>query len=197
MLDGIRPFTNIPHIRARDFSKQRPDEALTAVAGLASQTVLVVGGDEFTHEADIEERYNSLSFMQLLSEEMPDLTLYGAIDPYRQSFMEEVAYANAKREAGAVGFFTQPFFDLRLMEIYADLLDGCEMFWGVAPVLTDKSYRYWVKRNKAVFPNDFDGTLAWNRAFAQQALDFAREREHHIYFMPIRADVVSYLKGIL
>ena len=192
-----RPFTSIPHLRARDFSRQRPEAVFTAVDHLASQTVLIVGGDSFAAEEKIEQRHNSLSLIQLLAQERPSLKLYGAIDPYRQNFVSEIDYAKAKRKAGACGFFTQPFFDLRLMEIYADLLADCEMFWGVAPVLTDKSYRYWVKQNKAVFPADFDGTLAWNRRFAQQALDFARQRNHHIYFMPIRADVVSYLKGIL
>ncbi len=187
----------IPHIRARDFWRNEPETILQTVDALTHPSLLVVGGDLFGDESRAEERHDSLSLMRFLSETRPSINVYGAIDPYRQSFANEVAYAQQKKEAGAIGFFTQPFFDLRLMEIYADLLPDGDFFWGVAPVLTENSKRYWIKRNHAFFPPDFDCTLQWNRDFARDALAFARQRNHHIYFMPILADVVSYLDGIL
>ncbi len=50
------------------------------------------------------------------------MTIYAGLDPYRDSLQSELNYTNEKLEAGADGLFTQPFFDLRWMEIYADHL---------------------------------------------------------------------------
>ena len=83
------------------------------------------------------------------------------------------------------------------MGIYGELLGDVTVFWGVSPVLTEKSHAYWVKRNRAIFPDHFDCTMEWNREFARHALDFAGQRNDHIYFMPVRVDAAEYLQGIV
>ncbi len=159
--------------------------------------VLVVTGD-----APVDMSYkvygsSAIDVIKKMRLELPEVKIYAALDPYRQSFVAERDYALQKLEAGATGLFTQPFFDVRLMEVYADLLAGIEVFWGVTSVTSPRSARYWKTRNKVFFPASFEPTLAWNRALAREALSFVRERDANIYFMPIRTDVKSYLEGIL
>jgi methylenetetrahydrofolate reductase (NADPH) len=120
-----------------------------------------------------------------------------AFDPYRSGLREEAEYARAKLEAGADGFFTQPFFDLRLAEICRDLLGPAEVWLGVSPVLTPAQRRYWEIKNRAFFPARFEPSLEWNRAFAKDCLALARSTGANLYLMPIRVDVVSYLDGVL
>ena len=123
--------------------------------------------------------------------------MYAALDPYRQSFVREIAYAKEKLEAGAVGLFSQPFFDLRLLSIYAELLEGADVYWGVTTVTTERSHSYWRSRNKAVFPAGFEPTLKWSRAFAKEAVQFAKSHDQSLYFMPIRTSAKDFLEGIL
>lgn len=184
----------IPHLRACD---THPDEPLPMLETLAENNiteVLVVTGDWF---ADGRPQVTSIDLIKRLRAELPHLKIYAALDPYRENLQTEQDYFEAKLEAGADGLFTQPFFDPRLMGIYADMLEGVEVFWGVSPVVTERSAKYWRTRNKAVFPRGFQPSLAWNRHFACRALDFASRRGGHIYFMPIRVDLHDYLCGIL
>lgn len=83
------------------------------------------------------------------------------------------------------------------MEIYYDLLAGIEICWGISPVMSVRSKDYWDNLNNAIFPPDFAPTLEWNRRFARRALEFARQTNSSLYFMPIRVDLVEYLRGIL
>jgi methylenetetrahydrofolate reductase (NADPH) len=142
-------------------------------------------------------RTSSVELIRAIKAQMPGLRIYAAIDPYRSGIKTELDYIKRKIDAGADGFFTQPFFDLRLMEIYNDLLPGADIFWGVSPVMSVRSKDYWDNLNNAIFPPDFEPTLAWNRRFARAALDFARETDSSLYFMPIRVDLVEYLRGLL
>lgn len=132
-----------------------------------------------------------------LKRELPQVKVYAGMDPYRNGIKEEIDYLRAKQDAGAEAFFTQPFFDLRLMEIYQGFMQDCTVYWGISPVLTENSQNYWENKNNAVFPPDFEATLEWNRNFAQKALEFAKKYNGNIYFMPIRTDIAAYLDGIL
>lgn len=188
----------IPHLRAMDVELERGVPQLVdtlRAAGLAE--VLVVQGDrpQDLHRAVYPTK--SVDLIRALKAADPAMRIYAAIDPYRSSVRGEIELAAAKREAGADGFFTQPFFDLRLMDVWADLLAGDEVFWGVSPVLSERTRRYWQTKNNAFFPAAFAPTLEWNRGFAADALAWVRGRGSHIYYMPIRADIASYLDGIL
>ncbi len=189
----------IPHLRAIDFVADEPFPLLEFIAEHDLQELLVVSGDPppaGTLRAG-EERHTAVSLIRHLKTARPDLKIYAAIDPYRNGIQQEVEYALAKQEAGAHGFFTQPFFDVRLMEIFYDQIPHLNIYWGVSPVMTARSQKYWTTRNRAVFPSRFRPTLEWNQQFGREALAFAQQTESNIYFMPILADVVAYLKGIL
>jgi len=189
--------TTIPHLRAMDVNPKAPLPMSDCLRHNQMDRVLVVSGDPPGERSDNCYPVSCIDLVQRFKREMPNLKVYAALDPYRQSFHEEQAYLQEKLDAGVDGFFTQPFFDLRLMDIYADLMESVEVFWGVSPVLTERSYQYWIKRNHAIFPTDFEPTLEWNQDFARTALSFAQERNSHVYFMPIRVDIAEYLENIL
>lgn len=187
----------IPHLRAIDFDPNAPLKICDDLCSAEVEAVLVVTGDlpqDMSHKC---YRTSCLEMIRRLKRELPQLTVYAGMDPYRSGIKEEIDYLRAKQEAGASAFFTQPFFDLRLMEIYQGLLPDCVVYWGVSPVLTENSRNYWENKNNAVFPPDFRPTLEWNRDFARRALQFAREHDSNLYFMPIRTDIAAYLDGIL
>ncbi len=186
----------IPHLRAIDFDiLNSPELIAAAVDGL--DELLVVTGDIPQDLGRLIYPTTSCQLIQHIKQHWPDKRVYAAIDPYRQSFSQEILYCQQKISSGADGFFTQPFFDIRLMSLYDDILPDTEIYWGVSPVLNARSKAYWQTRNKAIFPCDFEPTMQWNRTFAQQALTFIRQRNQHLYFMPIRADLKEYLQGII
>lgn len=140
---------------------------------------------------------SSVQLIRAIKAALPHVTVYAALDPYRQSFVRERDYALEKLEAGASGLFTQPFFDLRLMHVYRELLPGVTLYWGVTTVTTARSLGYWQTRNRAIFPADFAPTLAWSRDFAARALEFARQTRSNLYFMPIKSRLEDFLGGVL
>lgn len=187
----------IPHLRAIDFDLSRPLRPTQGLSLDGLDEVLVVAGDAPADMSRVVYSTSSVELIRKLREEHPDLKIYGAYDPYRQGFQAERSYARQKLEAGASGFFTQPFFDVRLMEIVGEQLEGVEVFWGVTTVTSRRSQLYWQTRNRAVFPADFQPTLEWNRSLARDALAFTRLHGGNIYFMPIRASLTDYLTGII
>jgi methylenetetrahydrofolate reductase (NADPH) len=108
-----------------------------------------------------------------------------------------MADVERKADAGADGFFTQPLFDIRLLEICAELLRGHFVFWGIAHVLGERSQAYWETTNRIVFPSAFLPTLEWNRSFAVSAIGVIRSLEANVYFMPIRVNLTKYLEGLI
>jgi methylenetetrahydrofolate reductase (NADPH) len=187
----------VPHIRAVDFD---PDEIFPLGEELEKagiDTLLVVTGD--TIKSDLRPVYpiTAIDLIKKIRHELPHIKIYAAIDPYRQSFQEEYRYAMQKLEAGATGFFTQPFFDIRLLEVYANMMPDVDIYWGASAVVTKRSQEYWETVNRVVFPKDFDFSMECNRAFAREALDFVRSREQNIYYMPIKVDLIEWLGGIL
>ncbi len=187
----------IPHIRAVDFDLHQPFPLLEQIERDGISEILVISGDVNKNSLHTVYPTTSIPLIKKLKRELPTLTVYAGLDPYRDSLQSELNYTHEKLEAGADGLFTQPFFDLRLMEIYADMLPQVPVYWGVSPVLTEKSRNYWETVNRVVFPRDYALTMEGNRQFARAALDFARAHDGHIYYMPIRADIKEYLHGIL
>lgn len=186
----------IPHLRAIDFSVYCAFPLTEFLQAHAISQVLVIAGDAPVDMSHTVYSSTTLDMIRFLRREMPGLTIYAGLDPYRQNFQRELEYVRQKLDAGASGFFTQPFFDVRLMHIYAELLPETTLFWGVTSVTSERSKQYWQTRNRAVFPKDFKPTLEWNRNFAERALSFVRERGDNLYFMPIRTGLLSYLQGL-
>ena len=176
------------------------DGPLAPIESLVAQgitEVIVVTGDPPQEMRRRVYPTTAVSLIRRIKRDWPNLKVYAAYDPYRQGIRAELDYAAGKLDAGADGFFTQPFFDLRLLEIHAELLAGQVVFWGVSPVMTDKSRAYWEATNHAVFPGEFVASLEWNQEFARRALQFLRSVGGHVYFMPIKIDIGSYLSPVL
>jgi len=187
----------IPHLRAMDFAPDRLEPLLAALESHRLGEVLVVRGDPPQEPGRRVYPTRSHELIEALKRARPELTVYAALDPYRTGLRDELELAQRKRDAGADGFFSQPFFDLRLLGVWADLLGGATVYWGVTPVSGERSRRYWETKNRAVFPADFEPTLVWSRELASRALAFARERDAHLYFMPIRVELVEWLGDVL
>lgn len=187
----------IAHVRAIDMHPYNPLPLRQALVDHCISGALVIAGDPPQNAGRQIYPSTSIEMLRKFHQEIPEVRLYAAIDPYRSSFRSEIDYVRRKHDAGAAGFFTQPFFDLRLMEIYAELLADYELWFGIAPVLSQRSRNYWETRNRTVFPADFEPTLEWNQSFARSAMEYARAHGFNLYFMPIRTDLRTYLSGIL
>ncbi|MDR1867810.1 MAG: methylenetetrahydrofolate reductase [Treponema sp.] len=184
-------YQYIPHIRACDFEKQ--EELCSIIPWLRAHSlmnVLVITGDP------TPERRSAVQLIKRLKKEVPELHIYAGFDPYRAPIQKELEYLHEKEAAGAVGFFSQPFFDIRLLALYAEYLEGKTIFWGIAPVLSPSSRHYWESRNRAIFPKHFQPTLEWNWSLARTILSFCANHTFHGYLMPINVDVAAYLPGI-
>ncbi len=188
---------SIPHIRAIDIP---PGDELAigdAVVAAGLSEILVIKGDP---PSDLSRRTypnTSEAIIRRFKRHNPGLRVYAAFDPYRQGFRDEMTEIERKLDAGADGFFTQPLFDLRLLEISAEMLRGHCVFWGIAPVLGARSQAYWETTNRIVFPSAFVPTLEWNRSFAIAAVEMIRSLEANVYFMPIKVDLAKYLGELI
>jgi methylenetetrahydrofolate reductase (NADPH) len=196
----LAPHGMVPHLRARDYDPEAPFPLTEFFRTRNIVKALVISGDS-EPEGEAEENFEAhrrrtLAFMKKLKTEMPELEMYGAFDPYRTNIRYELDYLAEKEKAGCAGFMSQPFFDLRLLEIYAEYLEGKRIFWGVAPVLTAGNRNYWESRNRAIFPRSFKADIFWNINFARQVLDFSLKNKFNMYLMPIKIDLATYLSGI-
>jgi len=187
----------LPHLRAMDFPAKAAGELAARLRGLGLCEALIVRGDSPQDLARPVHSTTSTELIRALKEVDPDLRLYAVFDPYRRGLAAELDEVKEKIEAGAVGLFTQPFFDRRFMQVCAEILPDVEVFWGLAPVLTAGNRRYWEVKNQAFFPAHFEATLAWNRGFAASVIEWATENEEHLYFMPIRVGLREYLGGLI
>lgn len=191
-------YPTIPHIRAADIDPDAPLAMAETLDRHGITEVLVVSGDDadyFTHHT---YPVDAVDVIRRFRAELPHVTVYAGLDPYRQGIAQEIRYLERKLSAGAAGIFTQPFFDTSLMTAWAKVLPaGMPVWWGATTVTSPGAIGYWRRRNLVAFPTDFEPTLDWQRDFARKAIDFAREREQHVYLMPVRTSVVDYLAGVL
>ncbi|MDR1507667.1 MAG: methylenetetrahydrofolate reductase [Treponema sp.] len=204
-LSGLRGI--VPHLRARDFS---PDEPFPLTGFFREHRItkaLVITGDRKDGTGGSGEGSGpggnsggelrlSVPFIKKLKFEMPELEIYAAFDPYRTNIRYELDYLALKEEAGASGFMSQPFFDLRLLEIYSEYLENKRIFWGITPVLSSGSRGYWESRNRTIFPKSFRADMFWNINFGRQVLDFCGKNNFSVYLMPVRVDLAEYLSGL-
>jgi methylenetetrahydrofolate reductase (NADPH) len=202
-------ITYVPHIRTIDFDMAIPFPHRDYFRAKGIDRVLVIAGDPPSKKDKESLNISSkgslypasaetgtVSFIKKLKTEMPELHVYAAFDPYRTNIRYELDYLYAKEEAGVEGFMSQPFFDLRLLEIYAEFLIGKQVFWGISPVLSESSRNYWEARNRAIFPKNFHPDLYWNVDFGRRVLEFCKVQEFNLYLMPIKVDLKAYLDGL-
>ena len=186
----------MPHIRAMDIDL---DAELLMKAYLREHNireVLVIQGDPPQDMSHVVYPTTSTDVIRKFHDEMPEVKVYAGIDQYRSSMAEERYRIRRKVQAGAAGFFTQPFYDLRFLEMYADMLDGLEVYWGVSPVMTQRSQSYWERKNHVVFPRSFEPTLDWSVELTREVMAFADKNDASLYVMPIKTNLAAYLAGI-
>ena len=187
----------MPHIRAIDINLAEPLAMRPELRQRGITEVLVIEGDP---PQDMNHKFYptvTTDVIQKFHQEMPEVKVYAGIDQYRGSMRQEMYRIRRKLQAGAVGFFTQPFFDMRYLEIYADMLEGQNVYWGVTPVLSERSQSYWELKNNVIFPRGFAPTLEWSIEFSKKVKDFAINRGDNLYLMPIKSNLEEYLAGVL
>ena len=189
-------FPAVPHIRAMDIDITKPLPMADYLREHAIREVLVIEGDAPQNMAHTVYPTESIDVIRKFREEMPEIRVFAGIDQYRGSMRQEDYRIRRKLQAGAVGFFTQPFFDRRFLAMYADMLEGIEVYWGLSPVTSRHSQSYWETKNQVVFPKGFAPTLAWSISFAREVIEEVRARDEHVYLMPIRTGLEEYLGGI-
>ncbi|MDH5730066.1 MAG: methylenetetrahydrofolate reductase, partial [Gammaproteobacteria bacterium] len=135
--------------------------------------------------------------IKIIRADFPEIKIFAGFDPYRSSIKQERQYIEKKFNAGVDAILSQPFFDMRLLEIYSEFIPSDKVYWGISPVVTDKSKAYWEKMNHAIFPADYQATYDWNIETAKRILEFATDQGSHVYFMPIRINLESYFLPLL
>lgn len=189
--------TTVPHIRAIDIDMKKPLPMAEYLLDNGIREVLVLTGDP---PQDFKRRIyptTSVDLIRKFAKELPHIKVYAALDQYRSGIRTELEYCARKEDAGAVGFYTQPFFDERFLELYAEMMEPYEVFWGISPILSQNSFFYWEAKNRAIFPNTFEPTWECNVDVGQKIYDKVKSFDGNAYFMPIRTDVVKYLEAIL
>ena len=186
----------IVHLRAIDFDLRQTFPLSNFMKEHHIRKALIIEGDKPQDMRHVIYPTTSLDLIRKLKQEIEGLTVYAAFDPYRNNIRYELEYLQQKLEAGASGFFSQPFFDLRLLEIYSEYLEGQDVYWGVSPVTGEQLKLYWETRNRAIFPKSFTPTLDWNVRFGQDVMDFCRKKNFNLYLMPIKIDLKNYLRKL-
>ena len=183
----------IPHLRACDFVEPAAIELIHRLAAFDINEVIVIAGDRDAH-ANRSVGFEPSMLIRFIAAHAPGVRVYAALDPHR--YDDDRALANnieQKLTAGAAGFFTQPLFDLNDLDRCRPLVQGATTFWGLSPVVSPRSQRYWQQVNGVRFPAGFVPTLKWNHAFALRLLSEIAQRGDNAYLMPIKVDIDSYL----
>lgn len=180
----------VPHFRAIDF-KSDGTELSRIIDAYQLDHILLVTGDppeglRTYYQTDV------VSLIRVIAQRHPQLKIYAGFDPHRSGLQAEYQYIQRKIDAGAQGFFSQPFYDLRMVEVYAELLQNTESYLGLSPITSKASMNYWQVKNKVQFPQAFRPELDWNVDFAHQVIRFADEQALNVYFMPIKIDLIQY-----
>lgn len=185
----------IPHLRSRDFSPRNVATLASALERSRVDEVIVIAGD--VRGAEASGSFTPVELIGWLTRHFPRLTCYAALDSHR--FRDAKALATniaTKRAAGAAGFFTQPLFSIADVARVAPATADATVFWGLSPVVSPASRRYWERVNRVEFPADFEPTLKWNQQFALHFLSDVAARGDNAYLMPIKVDLTSYLEPL-
>jgi len=187
---------SMPHIRAMDIDLDKELPMKNYLREHKINEVLVIQGDPPQDMGYEVYPTTTTDVIRKFRAEMPEVSVYAGIDQYRDSMRKESYRIRRKVQAGAAGFFTQPFFDMRFLEMYADMLDGLNVYWGVSPIMSHRSESYWERKNNVIFPKDFEPTLEHSIAFSRKVYEYAKEHEDNFYVMPIKTNLEEYLSGL-
>lgn len=190
-----RKYRFIPHFRAIDF-KIESGELYRIIERYELENVLLVTGDPPEGLKRNYSNTNVIDLIRAVRRRFPKLNIYAGFDPHRQGLQTECNYIQRKADAGVNGFFSQPFYDVRLIEIFAEHMGGLETYIGISPVLTEASQHYWEVKNHVKFPKNFSPEYDWNIEFANNAITMAAGNGWNVYFMPIKVDLNKYFQCI-
>lgn len=185
----------IPHVRSIDFDR-KDGRLQKLIEQRELDKILLVTGDpppDRTHQV-----YDTdvVDLVADIRRDFPEIEIYCGFDPFRSSVKQERDYINRKFDAGCDYILSQPFFDSRMVEVYSDFLPADKVFWGISPVVSEKSRAYWEKVNNVVFPKSFAPTYEWNVDFAKNVLEHCFNTGANVYFMPIRINLEKYFLPI-
>ena len=187
----------MPHIRAMDVDLMKPLTMASYILEHNIHSVLVIEGDPPQDMKHTVYPTESTDVIRKFREELPRVKVYAGIDQYRGSMQQELYRIRRKLQAGAAGFFTQPFFDMRFLTMYEEMLDGIDVFWGISPIQSKTSQSYWEQKNHVVFPKNFEPTFEWSVKFGREVMAHAAQENGNVYLMPIKANLEEYLEGVL
>lgn len=187
----------IPHFRTIDRSLEELERVVGLLVEQGLQQVLLISGDPpKDKEHFISSGVTPVMGVRALKKRFPALKVYTGLDGYRQSFRRELDYCFEKLDAGADGFFTQPFFSEGLLGLWMEQLPQTEIWVGVSPVTTESSRKYWERVNQVVFPPDFTLDLEFNCLHNRRLLHMAAEAGQNAYLMPITISAAEYLAAL-
>jgi methylenetetrahydrofolate reductase (NADPH) len=83
-----------------------------------------------------------------------------------------------------------------MLELWLEQFPNVNVWFGVAPVYSEKSRQYWEKINKVVFPPSFSYEKVENARLARQILEKVAEMNQNAYLMPIAVSAMEYTNGI-
>jgi len=187
----------LPHIRVIDFSVPELIKLCQKLISKNIHQILLINGDPPPNQIQPIHKHNMPTIIQLIKKECPNLIIYAICDPYRQDLLTEINYCNEKISAGASGLFTQPIFTPHLSYILLEQLQHSKLFIGLSPVLSKKTYNYWVSRNNALFSPTFKITLKNNIIINKEIMKICKQYKQSNYIMPITTPLESYLKEVL
>ncbi len=190
-----KKYQFVPHFRANDFSIESGD-IFKIIEENELDHVLLVSGDP---PEGIKRKFHNTSVLDLIEsvkKKFPNITIHAGFDSHRSGIQEECDYVQKKIDAGATSFFSQPFYDVRMIEIYAEQLEGIDIFIGLSPITTLASMNYWEVKNKVKFPTSFEAEYKWSIDFSNKVIAMARDVGFNIYFMPIRINLEDYFGKI-
>lgn len=183
----------IPHFRTRERTLEDFQVILEELLPLGLQKVLLITGDPPKEDPQAEALLTPVQAIPPLKKKFPSLKFYVGIDPYRQSLKDEMDYCLQKLDAGADGFFSQPFFDPALLDVWLHLLQDTEFWVGLSPVTTDSFRRYWENVNRVIFPRNFSIDLESNCQQERLLLEKVEAAGQKAYLMPITVSIEEYI----
>jgi methylenetetrahydrofolate reductase (NADPH) len=184
----------IPHFRLIDRSLSDLEIKIEKLALLGLKQVLLISGDPPIDMPNfVPSGVKAPQAIKYIKTKFPKLKVYGAQDSYRQSFKKELDYCKEKLDAGADGFFTQPFFSESLLNQWLEQFPETEMWVGLSPVTGKSSRDYWETVNQVVFPPNFHFDLEGNCAMGRRILTLIEAAGKDAYLMPIAVSADRYL----
>jgi methylenetetrahydrofolate reductase (NADPH) len=187
----------IPHFRLIDRTLDDLETKIEKLVSLGLKRVLLISGDPPLDIPDfVPSGVKVPQAIKHLKAKFPQLKIYAGQDSYRQSFKKEFDYCKEKLDAGADGFFTQPFFSEGILNQWLEQLTEIEMWIGLSPVTSKASRNYWETTNQVVFPPNFRFDLEGNAITDRRILTQIEAANKNAYLMPIAISADKYLNEL-